>query len=129
VYPQLPTIAEAALNGCEAVTPFALFAPGGTPAAIVNRRVAAAGYLKRVATELSKRNLASDAVRAAADLMGQSSEIFRKLRYEGDLQTAGALLASIADKELQALAMMERGWEVVRILPAEPATTAISKVA
>jgi tripartite-type tricarboxylate transporter receptor subunit TctC len=37
VYPQLPTIAEAALNGYEAVTPFALFAPGGTPAAIVDR--------------------------------------------------------------------------------------------
>ena len=38
VFPALPTIAEAAgLNGYETATPFNLFAPAGTPAAIVNR--------------------------------------------------------------------------------------------
>ena len=68
-------------------------------------------------------------MRAAADLMGQSSDLFRTLRYEGDLQKAGALLARIADIELQALSMMERGWDVVRTLAEEPAPVAISKVA
>jgi len=38
VFPELPTVAEAAgLNGYETATPFNLFAPAGTPAAIVNR--------------------------------------------------------------------------------------------
>jgi len=38
VFPALPTVAEAAgLNGYETATPFNLFAPAGTPAAIVNR--------------------------------------------------------------------------------------------
>ena len=68
-------------------------------------------------------------MRTAADLMSQSSDLFRTLRYEGDLQKAGALLARIADTELQALAMLERGWEVVRTLRAEPATAAVTKVA
>ena len=34
---ELPTIAEAGLRGYESVTPYALFAPAGIPAAIVSR--------------------------------------------------------------------------------------------
>ena len=35
--PDLPPIAEAGLSGYDAVTPFAIFAPGATPVAIINR--------------------------------------------------------------------------------------------
>jgi hypothetical protein len=92
-------------------------------------RASAAGYLKRVATELAKRNLSADAVRAAAELMSQSSDLFRVLRYEEDLMTAGGLLARIAQIELQALDQMERGWEIVQQLPKASAAWRMSKVA
>lgn len=105
-----------------------LFAQGQIPNHGVLGRAGAAGYLKRVAAELGKRNLPAEDVRGAAELMSQSSDLFRTLRYEGDLQKAGELLTRIADTELQALALMERGWEVVRTLPAEPTTAAVSKV-
>jgi tripartite-type tricarboxylate transporter receptor subunit TctC len=37
VYPELPAIAESGLSGYQIVTPIALFAPAGTPAAIISR--------------------------------------------------------------------------------------------
>ena len=37
LFPELPPIAESGVSGYEAVTPVVLFAPAGTPAAIVNR--------------------------------------------------------------------------------------------
>ena len=106
-----------------------LFAQGQIPNHGVLGRAAAAGYLKRVAAELGKRNLDADAVRAAADRMQQSSDAFRVLRYEEDLRKAGDLLSRIADIELDALAAMERGWEVVRTLPAQPSPAMSSKAA
>jgi hypothetical protein len=92
-------------------------------------RASAAGYLKRVAAELAKRNFNADAVRAAAELMGQSSELFRVLRYEEDLMTAGGLLARIAEIELKALVQMERGWEFVQQLSKVSTVQRVSKVA
>ena len=37
IYPELPTIAEAGVSGYQTVTPLGLFAPAGTPPAIVSR--------------------------------------------------------------------------------------------
>src|SRR6476661_990435 len=98
-----------------------LFAQGQIPNHGVMGRASAAGYLKRAATELAKRSLNAEAVRAASDFMSQSSDLFRLLRYEEDLMKAGDLLARIADTELKALAEMERGWEIVQQLPRESA--------
>jgi hypothetical protein len=106
-----------------------LFAQGQIPNHGVMGRASAAGYLKRAATELAKRSLNAEAVRAASDFMSQSSDLFRLLRYEEDLMKAGDLLARIADTELKALAEMERGWEIVQQLPRESAAWKIAKVA
>lgn len=92
-----------------------LFVKGNIPNHGVLGRAGAAGYLRRVAAELGRRNhLKPDDAQAAADLMAQSSELFRVLRYEEDLQKAGDLLGRIADTELQALERMERAWGEVR---------------
>jgi hypothetical protein len=106
-----------------------LFAQGQIPNHGVLGRAGAAGYLKRVATELAKRNLGSDAVRKASELMHQSSETFRALRYEEDLRKVGDLLATIAETELQALAEMEHGWEAVRQLSRHRGNTVTTKAA
>ena len=106
-----------------------LFAQGQIPNHGVLGRAGAAGYLKRVAAELGKRNLNTEAVRAAAEQMEASSNLFRVLRYEEDIVKVGDLLGRIADIELTALRHMERGWEVVQALPRERATVRIEKVA
>jgi hypothetical protein len=106
-----------------------LFAQAQIPNHGVMGRASAAGYLKRAATELAKRNLSNEAVRAASDLMQQSSDLFRELRYEEDIVKAGDLLSRIADIELKALAQMERGWEIVQQLPKEAAARRLGKVA
>jgi hypothetical protein len=46
--------------------------------------------------------------------MQQSSDLFRVLRYERDIASAGAQLAAIAEVELQALERMEAGWSSVQ---------------
>jgi hypothetical protein len=92
-----------------------LFVKGQIPNHGVLGRAGAAGYLRRVADELGKRNhLKPDDARAAADLMQQSSDLFRVLRYEENLMKGGEMLGRIADIELGALAHMERAWEEVR---------------
>ncbi len=48
--------------------------------------------------------------------MDESSGMFRKLRYESSLASAGDLLGRIADVELAALDHMERAWPDVRAL-------------
>lgn len=48
--------------------------------------------------------------------MDESSSMFRKLRYEENLVSAGDLLGRIADVELAALDHMERAWPEVREL-------------
>jgi hypothetical protein len=106
-----------------------LFAQAQIPNHGVLGRAGAAGYLKRAATELAKRNLPNEPVRAASDLMQQSSDLFRELRYEEDIVKAGDLLSRIADIELNALAQMERGWEIVQQLPKETAARRLGKVA
>lgn len=106
-----------------------LFAQAQIPNHGVLGRAAAAGYLKRVATELAKRNMDGEAVRAASALMQQSSDLFRVLRYEEDIARAGDVFSRIADLELAALAQMERGWEVVQQLPRTVQTPRLGKVA
>lgn len=95
-----------------------LFVAGNIPNHGVLGRGAAAGYLKRVAIELQKRNLDASAVGQAAQLMEQSSAQFQVLRYESDLKKAGALLAGIAELELAVMAQMEQGWASVSHLSA-----------
>jgi hypothetical protein len=46
----------------------------------------------------------------------ESSNLFRKLRYEENLTAAGDLLGRIADCELAALDLMDRAWPEVRSL-------------
>ena len=96
-----------------------LFAQGQIPNHGVLGRASAAGYLRRVALELAKRNLDAEAVKAAAGLMQQSSDTFRVLRYEEDIVKVGDLLSRVAEFELQALAHMEAAWTVVQQLPTE----------
>ena len=99
-----------------------LFVKGNIPNHGVLGRAGAAGYLRRVALELSRSNhLKPDDVQAAAGLMQKSSDLFRVLRYEEDLRKAGDILGRIADTELQALAHMERAWEEIRRLPSNNA--------
>jgi hypothetical protein len=96
-----------------------LFVKGNIPNHGVLGRAGAAGYLRRVASELERasNHLDADDVKAAADLMQQSSDLFRQLRYEDDLAKAGDLLSRIADTELDALDHMEAGWLQVKELP------------
>ena len=133
--PGMAACAEAVRSGKlkDVVTPRGetrhLFSQAQIPNHGVMGRAAAAGYLKRVATELAKRNLDAQAVRAAADAMGRSSDLFRKLRYEDDLAKASEIFTRIAETELAALAEMERGWAVVQTLPKETPAWRQSKVA
>lgn len=118
--PGMARCAEAIRRGelQDALTPSgrreALFSQANIPNHGVLGRAGAAGYLRRVATELMARNLKSDSVAAAAVRMQASSDLFRELRYQNDLSAAGALLARIANLELQALRLMEEGWPAVR---------------
>jgi hypothetical protein len=79
-------------------------------------RAGAAGYLERVARELSSRGLNGGLAAEAAARMRESSNLFRKLRYEDTLPAAGDLLGRIADVELDALDFMERAWPEVKAL-------------
>jgi hypothetical protein len=87
-----------------------LFVQGQIPNHGVLGRAGAAGYLRRVAKELSARGLKSGDVAEAAERMEQSSNLFRKLRYEETLTAAGDVLGRIADCEIAALDLMERGY-------------------
>jgi hypothetical protein len=91
-----------------------LFVRGNIPNHGVLGRAGAAGYLRRVAAELAARDLRYNDVAAAADSMQASSDLFRQLRYEEDLRTAGECLARIAERELAALRSMELGWSEVQ---------------
>ena len=93
-----------------------LFVQGNIPNHGVLGRTAAAGYLRRVATELAGRGLDPTHARTAAARMEMSSSAFRTLRYEESLPAAGDLLGQIADHELAALEHMERAWLEVREL-------------
>jgi hypothetical protein len=91
-----------------------LFVLGNIPNHGVLGRLGAAGYLNRVAEELNKRDLKPDAVAAASESMQASSDLFRVIRYEEDLASAGAILARIAEHELAALEQMQAAWSEVR---------------
>jgi len=93
-----------------------LFVQGNIPNHGVLGRAGAAGYLRRVARELAARGLDGALVAEAAARMEESSNLFRKLRYEEDLGAAGDLLGRIADCELAALDLMERAWPEVQRL-------------
>jgi hypothetical protein len=93
-----------------------LFTQGNIPNHGVLGRAGAAGYLTRVSTELARRELDGTAVAEAAERMQESSNLFRKLRYEEHLVAAGDLLGRIADCELAALDLMERAWPEVLAL-------------
>ena len=79
-------------------------------------RLGAAGYLRRVGAELSARGLEGGLVAEAAERIQESSNLFRKLRYEDALPAAGDLLGRIADLELDALGLMERALSEVQAL-------------
>jgi len=70
LFPELPPIAESGLSGYEAATPVVLFAPAGTPAAIVDRLNAEIAQLLKQ-NEVRARFLASGlevAASSAAEL-------------------------------------------------------------
>jgi len=91
-----------------------LFVNGSIPNHGVLGRRGAAGYLRRVSSELAARGLDGAAVARAAQHMSQSSDMFQSLRYQSDLQLAGEQLKLIAQAELAALAEMRKGWEQVK---------------
>ncbi len=93
-----------------------LFVQGNIPNHGVLGRAGATGYLRRVATEMTRRGVEGALVAEAAQRMEESSNLFRKLRYEDDLVAAGDLLGRIADCELAALDLMERASPSVRSL-------------
>jgi hypothetical protein len=94
-----------------------LFLNGQIPNHGVLGRRGAAGYLQRVARELSERGLDGSAASRAADFMNRSSDMFQSLRYQTDLMKGGELLTLIAQAELGALAEMRKAWEQVKQLP------------
>ena len=91
-----------------------LFVNGQIPNHGVLGRRGAAGYLKRVATELDQRGLNSREVIRASNCMQRSSDLFQSLRYETDLSKGGKLVQSIAQAELEALDAMEHAWAIVK---------------
>ena len=91
-----------------------LFVNGQIPNHGVLGRRGAAGYLKRVATELDQRGLNSREVIRASNCMQRSSDLFQSLRYESDLSKGGKLVQSIAQAELEALDAMEHAWAIVK---------------
>jgi hypothetical protein len=93
-----------------------LFVQGNIPNHGVLGRAGAAGYLRRVADELTRRGRDRTHAAEAAARMEESSQLFRKLRYEDNLPAAGDLLGRIADTELSALDHMERAWPEVRAM-------------
>ncbi len=133
--PGMDRFADAVLRGEveDALSPTGerrpLFVAGNIPNHGVLGRRGAAGYLARVARELASRGLDERAVAAAAEAMTRSSELFRVLRYESDMQRAGALLKRIAQAELDALADMQTGHAQVRLLSTTPVLAPDAKVA
>ena len=93
-----------------------LFVRGQIPNHGVLGRAGAAGYLRRVTKELGERGLKTEDAAAAAERMQASSDLFRVIRYEPDLQKAADVLARIAEQEIAALRAMERAWEDVKII-------------
>jgi hypothetical protein len=90
--------------------PIPLFVRGNIPNHGVLGRAGAAGYLRRVTSEMGVRALPTAAVARAAEHMQASSDLFRELRYEADLQKAADVLARIAEHELAALEAMTAAW-------------------
>ena len=124
--PGMARFAEAVLRGEveDSLSPSGerrpLFLNGQIPNHGVLGRRGAAGYLQRVASELSKRGLDGLAAERAAEFMNRSSEMFQTLRYQTDLIKGGELLTLIAQEELGALAEMRKAWEQVKQLTSSP---------
>jgi hypothetical protein len=93
-----------------------LFLRGQIPNHGVLGRAGAAGYLRRVVKELGMRGLKTEDVAQAAERMQASSELFRVLRYEADLQAGADILSRIAETEIGALRAMERAWDDVKVI-------------
>lgn len=103
-----------------------LFSKANIPNHGVLGRMGAAGYLRRVASELARRGLKPDAVASAAGSMQASSDLFRELRYQSSSKAGGELLARIADHELSALASMQAAWCEVKEITGAPRAAAIA---
>jgi hypothetical protein len=93
-----------------------LFAQANIPNHGVLGRAGAAGYLRRVASELHQRGMESSLLSEASDHMQNSSDLFRKLCNEGDLAKAADLLSLIAEEEFAVLNLMERSLPEIRKL-------------
>ncbi len=91
-----------------------LFINGQIPNHGVLGRQGAAGYLRRVAQELTLRGLSANDVARAADHMQRSSDLFRSLRYEADLHKGGEWVTAIAREEMGAMEAMGRAWDTVK---------------
>jgi hypothetical protein len=101
--------------------PIPLFVRGNIPNHGVLGRAGAAGYLRRVTSEMGARTLPTAAVARAAEHMQASSDLFRELRYEAHLQKAANVLARIAEHELAALEAMTKAWpEIMTITEHAP---------
>jgi ribosomal protein S30 len=96
--------------------PIPLFVRGNIPNHGVLGRAGAAGYLRRVTTELGVRGLETAAAASATEHMQASSDLFKVLRYEVDLTKAGAVLEQIAAHEVAALADMTKAWADVKLI-------------
>jgi len=61
--------------------------------------------------------------------MQASSDLFRELRYTGELAKGGELLSRIADLELSALGHIQAAWAVVREIANAPVVASKSSAA
>ena len=102
----------------------ALFSRANIPNHGVLGRLGAAGYLRRVASELAARGLSPDDVNRAAVAMQASSDLFRELRYQDDTAAGGRILSRIAAKELEALDAMRAAWSDVQHITSRNITSA-----
>ncbi len=100
-----------------------------TPVALIGENGLVVALHPSVPITSIKELIAYDKAHPGKLNYGSSGTGFRVLRYEEDIGQAGDLLSRIADVELNALAQMERGWEVVQKLPKDRAARRFSKVA
>ena len=92
-YPELPTIAASGLPGYEAISPIALFAPAGTPAAVVAR------LNQEVVRALNKPEPKQRFLLAGVEMVGSTPEqLVAKIKSEVDRMGKVIKAAGIRDE-------------------------------